>query len=130
MTIAVQITVDAADPDRLAEFWAEALGYDLHDRPDLWPGYHRKITDPAGARAPILFLRVPEPKTVKNRVHIDLYLPHSEDEPPSFDERRQQLALEVERLIEAGASRIGEGGAEDDFWTVMADPEGNEFCIG
>ncbi len=122
----VQIAIDASDPNLLAEFWAEALGYELHGTPGA--GIYRGIADPTGKRPPILFQRVPEAKTVKNRVHLDL--PHNADKTVSFDERRDQLSPIVERLVEAGASRQGEGSSGNEFWIVMADPEGNEFCVG
>ena len=123
----VQIAVDAADPDLLAEFWAEALGYELHGGASA-TGIYRGISDPTGKRPPILFQRVPEAKAVKNRVHIDL--PHNVDKSLSFDERRQQLTPIVERLTKAGATRTGEGSGGHEFWIVMSDPEGNEFCVG
>ena len=122
----VQIAIDASDPDRLAKFWAEVLEYQVHGSGGA--GIYRAITDPAGKRPAILFQRVPEAKTVKNRVHIDL--PHNADKSVPFNERRMQLAPIVERLTKAGASRTGEGSAGNEFWIVMADPEGNEFCVG
>ncbi len=123
----VQIAIDASDPNSLAEFWAGALGYELHGSPGA-ENIYRGISDPTGKRPPILFQRVPEAKTVKNRVHLDL--PHNADKTVSFDERRDQLSPIVERLVEAGASRQGEGSSGNEFWIVMADPEGNEFCVG
>lgn len=106
------LTVDCRDPEPLADFWCAALGYALAgvDDEGAW------IADPAGRGWPLLFLIVPEGKSVKNRLHLDL-------SPPST------MAEEVERLVAAGASavrRVDEGGS---FWTVMTDPEGNEFCV-
>ena len=123
----VQIAVDAADPNRIAEFWAGALDYELHGSPSP-DNVYRGIVDPAGKRPAILFQRVPEPKSVKNRLHIDL--PHNADKSVSFDERREQLAPIVDRLIGLGARRTGEGSSGNEFWIVMADPEDNEFCVG
>ena len=106
------LTIDSRDPKPVAEFWCAALGYELEgiDDEGAW------IRDPAGRGWPLLFLIVPEGKSVKNRLHLDL-------SPPST------MAEEVERLVGAGARsirRVDEGGS---FWTVMADPEGNEFCV-
>jgi predicted enzyme related to lactoylglutathione lyase len=106
------LTIDCADPRRLAAFWTQALGYELRETGDeeAW------IADPSGRGWPLLFLVVPEGKSVKNRVHLDLRPPRSMDE-------------EVQRLEAAGARvqrRVEEGGS---FWTVMQDPEGNEFCV-
>ena len=124
----IQITIDASDPDRLAEFWAEALDYEVQSLGDDSSGNYQGIVDPSGKRPGMVFQRVPEPKTVKNRVHLDL--PHNADKTLPFDERRDQLSPIVERLVEAGASRQGEGSGGNEFWIVMADPEGNEFCVG
>ena len=123
----VQIAVDAEDPNRIAEFWAEALDYELHGSGSA-DNIYRGISDPTGKRPSILFQRVPEGKTVKNRLHIDL--PHNADKTVSFDERREQLAPIVERLTGLGARRTGEGSAGNEFWIIMADPEDNEFCVG
>jgi hypothetical protein len=106
------LTIDCRDPKVVAGFWCEALGYELEgvDEEDAW------LRDPAGRGWPLLFQVVPEGKTVKNRLHLDL-------SPPST------MQLEVERLVGAGASvvrRVDEGGS---FWTVLTDPEGNEFCV-
>lgn len=106
------LTIDCADPRRLAAFWTQALGYELREASDD----EAEIVDPAGRGWPLLFLVVPEGKSVKNRLHLDVRPPRSMDE-------------EVQRLEAAGASvqrRVDEGGS---FWTVMGDPEGNEFCV-
>jgi hypothetical protein len=106
------LTVDCADPRLLASFWTRALGYELKEAQDDWS----EIVDPASRGWPILFNVVPDDKRVKNRLHLDLRPPRSMDE-------------EVQRLETAGATmqrRVDEGGS---FWTVMQDPEGNEFCV-
>ncbi len=106
------LTIDCADPRRLATFWTQALGYELREADDR----DAEIVDPAGRGWPLLFQVVPEPKSVKNRLHLDIRPQRSMDE-------------EVQRLEGAGATvrgRIDEGGS---FWTVMQDPEGNEFCV-
>jgi hypothetical protein len=117
---------DAADPHRIAAFWAGALGYVAE------PGYDdpdgASLVDPAGRGPAISFLRVPEGKTAKNRMHIDIRVA---GEPP------WDLA-ERERLIRAKAADLAAAGAtpvRDEFYgerlghVVMLDPEGNEFCV-
>jgi Glyoxalase-like domain len=106
------LTIDCRDPKSVAGFWCVALGYEVEGEDDegVW------IADPARRGWPMLFMVVPEGKSVKNRLHLDL-------SPPST------MAEEVDRLLDAGATSIGrvvEGGS---FWTVMTDPEGNEFCV-
>ena len=107
------LTFDCRDPRRLAAFWSTALGYREGDV----DAEGAAIVPPDGARGwPLLFLVVPESKAVKNRLHLDL-------SPPTT------MAAEVERLAAAGATvqgRVDEGGS---YWTVMLDPEGNEFCV-
>jgi hypothetical protein len=103
------ITLDCHEPARVAEFWCAALGYEVGEVDESWG---TEIRDPAGSGPPLLFLIVPEPKTVKNRVHLDIRPPHA-------------MAREAERLVSAGASVQ----RRDSKWIVMADPEGNEFCV-
>lgn len=107
-----QILIDAADPLALGRWWAVALGWvvvdedqddgeiEIRPAPDVVPG--------------MLFVPVPEPKTIKNRLHLD-FRPDDRD-------------AEVERLLGHGATRadVGQG---DETWVVLADPEGNEFCV-
>jgi len=109
------VCIDSADPASLATFWQEALGW---RRTQDEPG-EVVIEPPAGSREDgvvpdLVFLRVPEQKSVKNRLHIDL--------------RPTDQGAEVARLEALGARRvdIGQG---DPSWVVMADPEGNEFCV-
>ncbi|HVA22318.1 MAG TPA: VOC family protein [Candidatus Micrarchaeia archaeon] len=109
----LQIGIDCEDPERLAPFWVAALGYEGTEG-DGQP--YLNLLPPAGA--PAVFLqRVPEPKAVKNRLHLDLYTAEPE-------------AL-VGQLSDRGATRVGEpfGSAPDWEWQLMADPEGNEFCV-
>lgn len=110
----VSVGVDTADPLGAARWWAGALEWRVVEA-----GPDEAAIAPAGEeRAPTLvFLRVPEPKTVKNRLHLDLATVDADDHERT-----------VSRLLAAGASRadIGQG---DATWTVLADPEGNELCV-
>jgi hypothetical protein len=130
----VQITFDCADADRLAAFWATALDYVVQPPPGDFPtweafleanrlpiperGSISAVVDPEGIRPRVLFLRVPEAKTVKNRVHLDVIA--GDDEA--------KLA-KVRRLVEAGGSEVRRVEESGQWWVVMHDPEGNEFCV-
>ena len=110
------ICIDTTDPALLARWWAELLGwrltYEEADEVVLEP----PVGSPEDGVSPdILFLRVPEPKTVKDRLHIDL--------------RPEDQAAEVARAEALGATRVDIGQGDDKSWVVLADPEGNEFCI-
>ena len=117
---------DAADPHRLAAFWALALGYVAE------PGYDdddgASIIDPDRKCPAIGFLRVPEKKTAKNRMHIDIRVA---GEPPwDMAERELLIRAKVEVLVAAGAARIREEFYGEHLGhVVMLDPEGNEFCV-
>jgi hypothetical protein len=117
---------DAADPHRLAAFWAQALGYVGE------PGYDEEdgasIIDPDGRGPAIGFLRVPEPKTAKNRMHIDIRVA---GEPPwDMAEREQQIRARVAQLAAAGATAVRDESYDGQLGhVVMLDPEGNEFCV-
>ena len=114
MTTIRTITVDCADVNVVGPFWQALLGWSLETEPD---GSDAFLTNPSGG-PDLLFQRVPEPKQVKNRVHLDL--------GPS-DRTRDE---EVERLLGAGATVVGDHRNPDGTgWVVMADPEGNEFCV-
>jgi Glyoxalase-like domain len=116
-----ELIVDAHDTRALAEFWCGVLGYLITEEKDSvveiadWEPSMEEIVR-APAPPTIVFVPVPDDKTVKNRLHIDV---------SPID---REPAEEVERLIALGARRvdIGQG---DVPWTVMADPEGNEFCV-
>jgi hypothetical protein len=84
------------------------------------------IVDPDKAGPRIYFQKVPEPKTVKNRVHLDLNVA---GRGMPTEERNRQVDAEVERLIRLGATRVGSYEQHGEYWTVMKDPEGNEFCV-
>ena len=111
------LNVDCRDPRLLADFWATALGYRPEDGDEDADDESASIVPLEGGHGwAVLFFVVPEAKSVKNRLHLDL-------SPP------ETMAAEVERLVAAGATvqgRVDEGGS---FWTVMLDPEGNEFCV-
>jgi len=113
------LTFDTGDPVRVARFWAAALGYDLVD-PDP-AGAH--IADPSGQTRGIFFQPVPEPKTAKNRVHLDLRPSGTMRE--EVDRLRWLGATELD-LVEKDASAVD---GQSTFWTVMEDVEGNEFCV-
>jgi predicted enzyme related to lactoylglutathione lyase len=108
------ISVDCADPFALAGFWSEVLGRPVH--PDDQPG-DDEVGIPLEDGRDLLFLQVPEGKVVKNRLHLCL------DGLPSRDE-------EVERLLAVGATVVDDRRQTDGTgWAVLADPEGNEFCV-
>ena len=117
MTIRIQcLCIDTTDPARLAAFWAETLGWrQTHAEDD-----EVVLEPPVGSREDgvvpdLLFLRVPEKKAGKNRLHIDL--------------RPEDQAAEVARLEALGASRADVGQGPESTWVVMADPDGNEFDV-
>lgn len=117
---------DADDPGRLAAFWAEALGY--VDEPGYDDPDGASIVDPDGKGPAIGFLRVPEPKTAKNRVHIDIRVA---GEPPwDMAERERLIHAKVAELVAAGATVVREETYDESLGhVVMQDPEGNEFCV-
>ncbi len=118
---------DACDPQGIAEFWAKALGYVME------PGYQdphgASIVDPDGKGPAIGFLKVPEGKTAKNRMHIDIRVA---GEPPwEMVEREQRIRVKAAELLAAGATFVREEFYGEDLGhVVMLDPEGNEFCVG
>jgi len=117
---------DAADPHRIAAFWAGALGYVLE------PGYDEpdgaSIIDPDGVGPAIGFLRVPEGKAAKNRMHIDIRVA---GEPPwDLPDRERLIRAKVAELVAAGATVVREDSGDPYLdHVVMLDPEGNEFCV-
>jgi glyoxalase superfamily protein len=144
MATGIQVVFDCADPDRLARFWATALHYRVQDPPDGFTSWEAwladagvpesewnsasAIVDPEGAGPRVYFQRVPEGKVVKNRVHLDLNA--SSKREVGSDEGRRRVDSEVERLRSEGATVVRPGGEErGEYWVVMQDPEGNEFCV-
>ncbi|GLY20985.1 VOC family protein [Micromonospora sp. NBRC 101691] len=104
------LTIDAEDPARLARWWAEALGYQVvHERPDAV-----EIRAAAPRTPAIVFVPVADGKTTRNRLHLDL--------------RPEDQEAEVERLVDMGARHV-DAGRDCPGWTMLADPEGNEFRV-
>lgn len=144
MATEFQVTFDAASPGALAQFWAEALGYRLDPPPagfDTWEAFlvargvpedewdrASAISDPEGQGPRVFFQRVPEGKTAKNRVHLDLRKAVGITDP---EQRMVILEAECARLVGLGATRVrrSEPGPASMGFVVMLDPEGNEFCL-
>ena len=117
----VHLVIDAVQPARLATFWAAALDWEIAiDEPDEAAVEPRGYRYPDPVALPLVFVPVPEAKTGKNRVHLDL-----------ATESAEQQAAEVDRLLGLGAvhADIGQGVRGQVPWVVLADPEGNEFCV-
>ena len=140
MATDVQIVIDSADPHELADWWAEALGWHVEPQDEAFirrmvasgaateadTTTHRgalvwrsgaALTSPDPDRPRVLFQRVPEAKTVKNRVHLDLHV---------GPDRRED---EVARLLGLGATELHRASQGPFEWATLADPEGNEFCV-
>ncbi len=142
-TFGFQVTFDAASPGRLAQFWAVALGYRVDDPPTGFQTWEEALTsmglpeerwDDASALVPvhgqgprIFFQKVPEQKTAKNRVHLDVNVGAGISDPVL---RWDAVQAHVDRLIGEGATIIEErNGQFGEHFVVLADPEGNEFCL-
>jgi hypothetical protein len=108
-----EVVIDCRDPCLLARFWSEALAYEVTECDDDLAS----IEDPTGSGPGVFFQRVPEVKSAKNRVHFDLSV------------GGQELEAAVVQLISLGARRVDAGGEDLRWWVVLADPEGNEFCV-
>ena len=117
MDIRIQcLVVDAHDCELLARFWSAALGWRITvETDDEWAIEPPADSPEADAAPDILFVRVPDEKTVKNRLHLDL--------------RPVDQQTQVQRLVDLGARRADIGQPDDVSWVVMSDPEGNEFCV-
>ncbi len=146
MAVRYQLVIDCTDPDLLARFWAAALGYELEPPPSgfaTWDDWRRDlglreaevgigadcIIDPDGGGPRIWFQVVPESKTVKNRLHLDVHVSGGRAIPIAT--RRQRVDAEAGRLSDLGATMIGDLSEEgiDHYAVAMKDPEGNEFDI-
>jgi Glyoxalase-like domain len=149
MTARFQIVIDCTDPRVMVEFWATALAYKPEPPPegfDGWNAFWRSVgvpadeldadsdlgdsvVDPAGSGPRVWFQKVPETKTIKNRLHFDIAASGGRGLPLS--ERKELVLAEVDRLTAAGATvvRVLEKEGLDHFAVAMNDPEGNEFDI-
>lgn len=107
------VTFDCVDPVKQATFWAEVTGYESLTLTEEFAAL--AAPDKRGVRG-LLFWKVPEPKAAKSRVHVDL--------------ASREPAGEIERLLALGATLVERREGNGTAWTVMLDPEGNEFCIG
>jgi hypothetical protein len=145
MTTKWTITIDCADPAVVARFWCTALGYTESDPPTGWDTWEdwltamtvpedewndgASISDPNGVLPSISFLKVPEPRTVKNRLHLDLQVAGGRAEPQTL--REERIRTTATELLTAGATLVREipndTGTLDHLW--MSDPEGNDFCV-
>ena len=117
-----ELAIDCADPGGLARFWCSVLDYEVQDEGDGivtigWPRGPDGRNHPGPVPPMLTFAHVPEGKTVKNRLHLDV----------SPTDREQDE--EVRRLLGLGARHADVGQTGDESWVVLADPEGNEFCV-
>jgi predicted enzyme related to lactoylglutathione lyase len=106
-----EVVIDCVDPPSLARFWAAATGYEIDNESEGWAA----IVGEGDRDIRVGFQRVPEDKVVKNRVHVDLSAPDEE--------------AEARRIEALGATRLWVSEDPDDPFVVLADPEGNEFCV-
>ena len=146
MAVRFQLVIDCTDPEPLARFWAAALGYELEPPPAgfaTWDDYWRDvgvpeaelgigadcIVDPDAGGPRICFQVVPEPKAIKNRLHLDIHASGGRTVP--IETRRQRVDAEARRLSDLGAKLVGVLSEEglDHYGVAMKDPEGNEFDI-
>jgi hypothetical protein len=141
--VSFQVTFDCLNPDGLSRFWAEVLHYKLQDPPSgfsTWEDFLKAqnvpeeewdsasaIVDPDEVGSRLYFQKVSSPKTIKNRVHLDVNV--GGGRKVTEEERKKRIHSEAERLIRLGAAKVNfvqEGG---ECFMVMTDPEGNEFCL-
>jgi predicted enzyme related to lactoylglutathione lyase len=109
------VQIDCADPALLAGFWSQLLGLEF-EPPEGLPSVYVGLPPTAPGGPAICFQRVPEPKSAKNRLHFDVIV--------------DDVDAATDRIARLGGSRLSEDVSEDGFrWRVMADPEGNEFCL-
>lgn len=129
----IQLTFDAAGPRALGEFWCEVLGYVEQPPPpgfDNWedaldamgidrsdPDRAFAIVDPDGVGPRVFFIKVPEGKTAKNRMHLDVHV------------GKEAMKARADDLVALGAELVGEYDMPEGQWVTLRDPEGNEFCL-
>jgi catechol 2,3-dioxygenase-like lactoylglutathione lyase family enzyme len=111
----LNVTFDCADPGSIARFWAAVTGWTLHQQHQQSGPEEYSVEPPAEGGLRLYFVGVPEPKVVKNRIHLDVI-------PPGGQQQ------EIARLVELGAAVIDDQPAGAP-WVILADPEGNEFCV-
>lgn len=143
MAKGLQVVFDCANPDQLAQFWAAALGYIMQPPPEGYSSWEAllkemglpesdwdkasAVIDPEGKGPRIFFQKVPEGKATKNRVHLDINIGDRDIVP---DERRNRVDEHVAYLQSIGATLIKPGSeVHGEYWVVLQDPEGNEFCV-
>jgi hypothetical protein len=142
MARTVQIVIDCADPAAVAEFWAQALGYVVQPPPEGFATWQdalaawgvpeerwdsaSAVVDPDGVGPRVFLQKVPEGKTAKNRLHLDVRVSDPADASAARD---AAVMAEVERLEQLGATRLDWRFEEGHHFMVMRDVEGNEFCL-
>jgi len=145
MALGIQIVYDCANPQKLSEFYAAVLGYELQDPPEgfaTWESFLKSIgvpeeewndgsaiVDPDGKGPRIYFQRMDTPKPAKNRLHLDVNV--SGGRKTLEDERRRRIDVEVARILrlDLGASTLSVSDDENWYFVTMLDPEGNEFDV-
>ena len=139
----IQVTFDALDPASLSDFWTVALGYIIQPPPPEYASWDdwatamgipeenwndaRALVDPDGNGPRLFFQRVPEGKSAENRVHLDINAGDGHDAEPAV--RIRAVNRHVAELEQLGATRIAVFDQRGEYWVVMHDPEGNEFCV-
>jgi hypothetical protein len=143
MAHGVQVVFDCGDPTALAGFYAQALHYKLQDPPEGFKtreewlkarGIPKEdwnsasaIVDPTGRGPRIYFQQMDTPKLGKNRLHIDVNASSGIRAP--IEVRKEEVDAEVDRLLGLGATKQREVSETGEYWVVMLDPDGNEFCV-
>ena len=143
MARGIQVTFDAHDPAAVGKFWGEVLGYVEQPPPDghaTWQSFLASIgvpeeewdtayavVDPDGAGPRLYFQKVPEEKSVKNRVHLDVDVTGGRSTP--IETRRERVDAAATAAAALGGRKLRSVEEDGGYFTVMADPEGNEFCL-
>lgn len=143
MATGVQIVFDCPDPAALSEFYAAALHYKLQDPPEEFSSWEEAleawgvpeeewnsasaIVDPEGRGPRLYFQQIDTPKLGKNRVHLDMNASGGSKVP--LEKQRRQVDEEVDRLVKRGAVEQRAWEEAGQYWVVMLDPDGNEFCV-